>query len=264
MSFSSALYPGELIIHDTTPEEVHAPPKGMSRGLDLSLKGPEGYAGVADSFPSDLLIDPSEFEPRIKELEERKSRLSDLSLLEGLPCKDQNGTNLCWANGPTHCTEIIRLLQGQSMIIISPASVAGPVNGFRNQGGWGKEALDQIISHGAVPVDKWPANAISKQYYTEENKQLAMNYRVIEWVELEPRNMQQLASLLLRRIPVAVGYNWWSHEITAVDAVWLDGALAIRIRNSWGMGWGDKGFSILQGSKAKADDQVAPRVAIAA
>jgi C1A family cysteine protease len=46
--------------------------------------------------------------------------------------------------------------------------------------------------------------------------------------------------------------------------VGLDGTHAIRIRNSWGMGWGSQGYGILQGAKMRADDAVSPRSAIAA
>lgn len=264
MAFTSKLYPGEKIIHDTSPADWEVTPAGMSKGLELARRGPEGYAGVAEPFPDDLLIPMSEMEARIKEAEETKTRLSDIVDQAGLPCKDQNGTNYCWINAPTHCVEIVRCWQNQEMVILSPASAGGPIKGFRNEGGWGKEGLEFIIKNGLVPVDKWPANAIQRSYYTEENKQIALNYRVTEWTECRPRNIQQVASLLLRKIPGASGLNWWSHEVTYYEPVWIDGTLAIRIRNSWGMQWGTKGYSILQGSKMLPDDYVCPRVAVAA
>jgi len=90
-----------------------------------------------------------------------------------------------------------------------------------------------------------------------------MSYRITEWMELRPRNLEEHISLLLRNIPVAVGLNYWSHEVSDHDAVWLDGTVAVRFRNSWDMDWGDKGFAIRQGSKMYADDAVAPRVALA-
>lgn len=264
---SSPLYPGELVIGDTTPEHVTAEPAGMSRGLDLSSR-PHGYAygGVAEPFPADLLIPESEWQARIKEMEERKSRISDICIQGDLPCKDQNGTSQCWVNAPTHCIEIIRLVQNQEKVILSPSSVGGPVKNFRDPGGWGKEALEYGMAHGWCPVDKWPANAINRQYWTEENKQLALKYRQTEWWELRPRNTAELISCLLRRMPTAVGLNWWSHEVTYCDPVWLDGTVVCRIRNSWGMNWPSAnagGWSILQGSKMLPDDACAPRVAIA-
>lgn len=262
--FTSTLYPGEQVIHDSTAMDNIIVP-GMGRGLDLSLKGPFSYGASADDFPDELLVPDSEVEARIKEAEETKTRLSDLMNQAGLPCKNQQNTNYCWINAPTHCVEIIRVIQNQPMVILSPASVGGPMTNFQNVGGWGGPGLAGIFARGLCPVNKWPANAIDRSYWTEENKALALHYRQTEWWELKPRNLRQLVSLLLRRIPVAGGYNWWSHEITNYEPVWIDGAVAIRIRNSWGdvQAW-PNGYGILQGSKMLPDDQVAPRTAIAA
>lgn len=256
----------ELIINDSTPEHAYQPPVGQSMGLALELRGPDGYADVAESFPSNLLIDitdSSAMQARIQEMKDTKSRLSDLAIAAGLPCKDQNGTNYCWINAPTYCVETVRVVQNQPMVILSPASAGGPIKGYRNVGGWGKEGLEWIIAHGLVPVAQWPANAIDSRYNTTENKQLALKFRATEWWELKPRSKQELFSCLFHRIPIAVGYNWWRHEVTAVDPEWMDGELVLRIRNSWAMSWGDKGFGILQGSKMLPDDAVAPRTALA-
>ncbi|NBW16500.1 MAG: hypothetical protein EBR82_51815 [Caulobacteraceae bacterium] len=263
--FASQISIDEPIIHDYSREELQNPPPDCGRGLNLSLRGSGDYeyGDVADPFPASLLIPQSEWQARIQEMEASKSRLSDMIRLANLPPKDQASTNYCWINAPTHACEIVRLQQGQPMVILSPASAGAQITNYRNVGGWGKDGLQFIVDHGLVPVDKWPANAINPKYATPENLQLAKQYRVVEWTELKPRNLQQLMSMLLRRIPVAVGYNFWSHEVVAVDPVWIDGGPAIRIRNSW-KGWGDYGFGILQGSKALPDDAVAPRTANAA
>jgi len=263
MGFSSRLYPGETIIHETSPRSLYEPPDGYGAGLDLGLKGPFTYAATADPFPDELLVPESEWQARIQEMEELKTRLSDLSLQAELPCKNQQSTNYCWINAPTHCVEVARLVQNQPMVILSPASAGAPMTNFRNVGGWGGPGLEYIGQKGLVPVDKWPANAIDRKYWTEENKQVALQYRQSEWWELKPRNKAQLMSVLFRREVTAVGYNWWGHEVTAVEPVWLDGTAALRIRNSWGMEWGSKGFSILQGSKMLPDDAVAVRLVLA-
>lgn len=260
----SELLPNEFVINDETPQQI-TDPQNHGRGLELALRGPSDYeyGAVADPFPAELLIPQSEWQARIQEMEQDQSRLSDLIRLTKLPPKNQQQTNYCWINAPTHCCEIVRVQQNQPMVILSPASAGAQIMNYRNVGGWGKEGLEWIVSNGLVPVDKWPANAIDRQYSTAANKTLALSYRVDEWTELKPRSMPQLMSMLLRRIPVAVGYNWWSHEVTACDPVWLDGTAAIRIRNSWGP-WGDgNGFGIIQGSKCLPDDAVAPRTALA-
>lgn len=252
-----------FIIDDATPTDGLFP-KHRARGLDLSNR-PDGFAygGTAEPFPDELLVSRSEWQARIEEMQERKTRLSDRVDQAGLPCKDQQQTNYCWINAPTHCTEIVRSGQNQRPVILSPASAGAQITGYRNRGGWGKEGLEFIARSGLVPVEKWPANAIDRRYATPENLELALAYRVTEWWELEPRNLDHLISCLLRRIPVAVGYNWWGHEVTAYDPVWIDGAIGIRPRNSWGMGYGDRGYFVLQGNRMLPDDAVAPRVAIA-
>lgn len=264
MGFTSQLGTLEPIIHDYSPAALHDPGE-FGTGLDLGLRGPGDYeyGAAADPFPPELLIPMGEIQARIQEQEAQKTRLSDLIRLKQLPPKDQGRTNYCWINAPTHCAEIVRLKQNQPTVILSPASAGAQIKHYQNVGGWGREGLQWIVDHGLAPVDLWPANAIDSRYATPATIAAAMDYRIQEWTELKPRNMQQLASMLLRGIPVAVGMSWWQHEITACDAVWLDGSLAIRIRNSWA-NWGDYGFGILQGSRALPDDAVAPRTALAA
>ena len=270
-SFTSQLLPGERVFSDDVkhPKALFPGTKEHGRGLDLALRGPFGYAGVGapvEPFPSELLIPKSEWQARIKEQEETKTRLSDLIIQGQLPCKNQQNTNYCWINAPTHIVEVVRLVQNQQLVILSPASVGAPLTGYQNVGGWGGPAMVGIFKLGLCPTSVWPANAIDKKYNTPQNRELALNYRQTEWMELAPRNLDQLISCLLRRIPVAGGYNFWRHEVSVIDAIWLDGTVATRIRNSWGMDWptqGAGGWSVLQGSKMYPDDQVAPRVAIA-
>lgn len=254
-----------MIINDSTPSDILFP-RDLGRGLDLGLRGPEDYAygATADPFPASLLIPRSEWQARIQEREERGMTLRGRLKAAGWKVKDQQRTNYCWINAPTASLEITRIAQNQRPVVLSPASGGGPIKGFRNVGGWGKEALEWIVERGLVPVDRWPANAIDRSYYTAENQSLALNYRVVEWWELQPRNLDQLISCLLRGIPIPVGYSWWSHEVTAVDPLWLDGTVAIWIANSWGEGWGENGFGAIQGSRMLPDDAVAPRTAIPA
>lgn len=262
---STLIHKDELIINDEFEVET---PADQSTGLHLAMRTtPYGEISAAPPFPSELIIPPSEYQPRIQEMTELKTFLSQRILNFNLPCKDQQQTNYCWINAPTHCVEITRLTQNQPMVILSPASAGAQIKNFKNVGGWGQEGLEWIVEHGLYPVDMWPANANSpsdRKYMTAAGKAAALDYRVTEWWELRPKNMAQLISCLLRRIPVAVGYDWWGHEVTAVDAIWLDGTVAIRIRNSWGMSWGNKGFSVLQGNKMIPADAVCARVAVAA
>ena len=169
----------------------------------------------------------------------------------------------CWVNSPTYAVEVVRLVQNQKMVLLSPASAGAQIKHYRNEGGWGKEALQWISDRGLVPVDQWPANAIDPKFATDENLRLAKDYRCTEWWELSTDDMQEIWSCLLLDIPVCVGLSWWRHEVTYIDVDWIDGDIAIVFRNSWGTSYGNNGYSILQGQRMYPDDAVAPRQAVA-
>lgn len=264
---SSKLYDNEIVINDENYEKyVQEGIDGNNgRGLRVEMRGTADYAydGYASPFSNSLLIDPSDYQAIIEEQEEQKSRISDLITLQKLPSKDQKQTNYCWIFAPTHCVEICRLQQNQTVVDLSPASVGAKIKSYRNVGGWGKEGLEGIIKWGCYPTSLWPATAIDRKYDTAAGQQEALKYRIDEWIECIPRNKAQMISMLLRRKPGAAGLNWWGHEVTFCECIWLDGQVAIRFRNSWGAGYGSNGFSVLQGSKILADDLVFPMTALA-
>lgn len=269
MGWSSELYADEPIMNDDPSTAMVGDVSGRGTGLDLSSRGTVefGYGAAAVPFPPELLIPEHEWQARIKEMEERKTRLSDYMTAFNLPMKNQKSLNYCWVFAPVHCLEVVRLMMGQRNAIgrpvsLSPASVGAQIKGFRNVGGWGKEALEWMSVRGVTPSELWPDTSLERKYLTEAAKEAAKGYVVDEWMELRPRNKAEQVSMLLRRIPIAIGQNHWQHEIMGVDPVWLDGDVAMRIRNQW-EGWGVNGFGIQQGSKMLADDAVCPRTALA-
>src|SRR5512135_3181123 len=110
------------IIDDSTPDRLLFP-RFFGRGYDPSLKTADGYRGVADSFPASMLIPRAEWQARIEERVALKAQLSDLCDQANLPCLNQEQTNYCWCNGPTYCSEVVRAIQGQWVVPLSPASV---------------------------------------------------------------------------------------------------------------------------------------------
>lgn len=174
----------------------------------------------------------------------------------------------CWANGPTHALEICRLIQGQKLVRLSPASVAAPLTGFRNVGGWGAKALDYIVKHGVCPVSLWPPNAISRKYDTEASRAERQKYRVTHWYDVvTTQNMsarerfERLATMLLLGYPCSVAYNWWGHLVCAVDLVLLnDGKFGVFCHNS-GAGRDAQGFTVLSESRGAPDECLAPHIA---
>jgi hypothetical protein len=264
------------VINDETPDDVLFPSdKAFGRIAD-NRPNPGLCANVLGAaliqFPQALLIPRSEWQARIKEREERGWTVRAKIAQAGLPALNQASTNFCWANGPVTACETMRAIAGQKSVRLSSASVACRINGYRNEGGWGQDAIEFLATFGAVPEDRWPNAAIDRKYSTDDNLREAMKYRVTRWCELVPGNLDELISMLLNDKPIAVGYNWWSHEVCAVDPAWVDGEIAYWIRNSWGQ-WGSSvsygggpavsGFSLIQGSKMKADDAVCPMAVMA-
>jgi len=250
-----------FVIDDSTPGEFLAV---GARGLELPPPHARSYAGVAEPFPDELVIPRSEWQARIQELEQRGATIRDLADRGGIGVKDQQQTNYCWINAPTFCVELARGLQGQPYVPLSPASAGAQIKGYRNVGGWGREGLEWIVANGVAPVSQWPANAIDRRYATPDTLANAKTYRIDEWWVLDDKSLDQTISCVLRGHPVAVGYNWWSHEVTAVGAKWIDGAVALEIANSWGAQWGDNGYGVIQGDRMTPDDAVTPRTALIA
>jgi hypothetical protein len=250
-----------MVIGDDTPEH-HYLRDDEARGLELSRRArsarpdEHAYGGLADPFPSELLIDESAAMAMIQERKERKVTNRDRAEQCGVKQKNQAQTNFCWVNAPTHCVEIVKAFQCGFYEELSAASVACKINGFRNEGGWGKDALEFMIKSGIVPARLWPNAAISRQYDTQANWELAKDNIVVEWWECRPRTLQEVWSVLLRGFPGAGGYNWWSHEITNYDPEIKDGKIVILCRNQWI----SQDWLILEGRKAEPDDFVAPRL----
>lgn len=240
----------ELIINDENYKQYLVGFRGYY-GMWLSDEDRRTAKGFGDlGIP---LIPEREWDEVIDMLEKSQATIRQLSLARGLECLDQGSSNYCWVNAPTHCCEIARLVETGRVFSYSPASAGAPIKGFRNVGGWGSQALDYFLEYGLNETVDWPANAIDRRYYTTENQQKKLAHKTLERYVLN--SWEERGSCILAGIPTADGYNWWSHEVTGVGIV--KGSHDLRIRNSWGMSWSDKGFALLSGSRKQADDSVA-------
>lgn len=236
------------------------------RGYNPRDYGAAPYGSFAAPFPREFYIDSSEWSERIEALDKTKSQPFHHKKLAGFESLDQGRTNYCWINAPVQACHYVRAIQGLVHVPLSPASVGAKIKNFRNVGGWGSQGLEYLKKYGAVPQSMWPANAIDRRYDTNATMEIRAKYRVVESYELPDRSFHALVSCLLRGWPVAVGYNWWRHEVLACGLHIRGGDpesdTVVEIDNSWGTNWGDNGHGILVRSKATPDDAVAARVMI--
>ncbi len=261
-----ATYQGRYVIDEQEADRIAGKhPLGRAKGYVARDYSAFPENSFADPFPLPL-IPWSEMPERIKDMDRIKGWPKDHKELSGFDSLDQNGTNYCWINAPTQCVHYVRAIQGEKHVPLSPASVGAKIKNYKNVGGWGSQGLQYMREHGTAPQSMWPANAINRKYDTAECQQERLKYVVDEWWELKPNNFQQLCTCLLLGYPVAIGLNWWSHEVTACKLV-LRGSdpeddMLTDIDNSWGKGWEDNGHGLLVRSKATPDDAVVPRVVI--
>jgi hypothetical protein len=214
--------------------------------------------------PFDLpLIPQSERQARLDAQIEAKAQLSDVRNRGNggapIPSRDQNGKGYCWAHSSTSAALIVRAVAGEPYADLSAYAVACVIKGYRDEGGWGAESLEFIAERGIPTSQFWPQQSMSRANDKPETWANAAQHKFTEWMDLEPRNKDQLVTCLLSGIPVVVDFNWWSHSVCAIDLVSLN-PFRIRIWNSWGDSWSENGTGILEGQRAIPDGQIAPRV----
>jgi hypothetical protein len=133
--------------------------------------------------------------------------------------------------------------------------------------------LEFAVKNGIPSEEVWP-NFDTTKSWNQDIAANALKYRVIEeWSELSDDvwdrdlTFDQKMTLLLSNVPVINDYMWWGHAVCSYDAVELNPNLDLMDpnrwgsydRNSWGDGYGDQGFFVVQGRKAIPDNAVAPR-----
>lgn len=183
----------------------------------------------------------------------------------------RNGTVLisgnCWGHSTVGCVQAQRALANQPYVPLSAYMVCAIIKRGRNEGGWCGLSAKFLREVGVCSQALWPQGDRNTQRDTAEVRADAGKRKVVEdWVDLtrsvydQNLSFDMVITCLLSRIPVAGDFNWWSHSVLLCDPVEVEsGSFGIRMRNSWGDNWGDRGFSVLRGGKANTDGAVAVR-----
>lgn len=268
MSYVSTLRPGDLILDDNQQKRLLAEMRSGTYGTGYEPRdySVDGYGSVGEPMPESLLIPRSEWPDRIEALEKEGRTTTDICKARRLWFKNQGQLPYCWIFCVAHAVEVLRAVQGQGMVSLSPASVGGPVTGYVKRGGWPTKGLEYVVKHGFVPSSMWPDTAVDRRYQTAEADATRRNYSVTEWYDI-PANISKrqrfdyVASLVLRNIPVPVAHMHLRHAMLAVDLVrQANGRYALRERNSWG----NHKSTMLIDETFGVDEACAPRVATAA
>jgi hypothetical protein len=275
--------PGELVINDSTPAHLYMEPvvdgDKKSHGLIPRnyLTHPQGCYAAAPALAVDFpLIPRSEWSDRIKEKVATKSQLSDIRLKGNaggvIPSLDQNGKGYCWAHSSTGSVMMLRATMNEPYVPLSAYAVACIIKGYRDEGGWGAESLDFIMNKGVPSQALWPQQSMSQSNDKPETWANALLHKVTAgFVDLSAAQydrkltFDQVGTLLLSNVPVVADFNWWSHSVCLLDLVEISsGSFGVRLLNSWGDSWSDRGMGTLEGNKAIPDGAVAPRTTLPA
>jgi hypothetical protein len=252
---------GYLLINDTNYQQ-HVTEISDGRFGDRRLGGclPRrtafGECSVAAPMPESMLIPRSEWPDRIRQKDAEKTWVKDTCAR--IPCMDQDGLNYCHAYGPVMAAMCHRLVQNQPHVMLSAESIGGPVTGWRNDGAWPEDDLQQMVKYGACPasmMDKPWSRTPSKWDEAWETERL--KYRVVEWLDgqIERKTFDAAMTMALQNLPGAAGFTWWGHEVAyCLHAQDLGrGKFAIGGRNSWGADYGEDGFFYLEEGKGTPD-----------
>ena len=253
-----------IILDDSTPDHVVYPP-GCGRGAvqrDYSIQPTEVFAS-----PDEIdLIPRSEWSARIKEMEEQKSRVSDIINAVGIKPMTQGNSNYCWAHSTVNAVRAVRAINNQPAIDLSAFAVASTIKNGRNQGGWCGLSAEFLRERGVPSTEFWPQGDFRGRW-TEKVAENASQHVVTEdFLDMQRQawdrdlTFDQTMTALLRRWPLALDFEWWGHSVCGLDPVEPEpGSFGFLIWNSW-KGWGDNGMAIIRGNKTRTMGAVAIRV----
>ncbi len=253
-----------MIVDDSTDLSKLRTSDGRGYILRPADEPPQGFMAPFD-VP---LIPEAEWPDLIADMNRTKSSLLDLCDEAGVPPDHQGQTNFCAPYSVVDTVRILRVVQNQPVVKLSAASVAAPLNSYRNTGNWCSRSLAYLVQHGIDRLDHWPQNYYADgRYFRQDRVEIRQAYNVTEWYDGAKDKalaFRQMMTCLLRRIPCSSAHMWMSHAITPAKPLYdpKSRQFGFKARNS-GYLRDRTGHTVIMGARAYPDEFVAPRVAVA-
>lgn len=212
------------IIDDSNWQNFVVPNDGRCSETGLLLDADRGFEGVGSDLvrpvPPELVIPEREWPEWIERQERTKSSLQHLATAAGPIWLNQSTSWYCWFYTVTHNLMLLRLVQGERPIRLSPESGAGPIKNYRKQGGMTTEGMRWVAEHGIADTTAWPwenHHQANNRRYFAASRENAKLHRVPGWWRC--RTFEEKFSLLLRNIPVSDAYLWMGHAMCSIRGV---------------------------------------------
>jgi hypothetical protein len=228
---------------------------------DYSVHPPEMF-----DPPSEMpLLEEAEIDARIAEQERAQSSLQHILSWDAT---DQNGNGYCWCYSSCGALQAARTLMNAPFVRLNCHSLAAVIKKGRDQGGWCGESAKGLREIGVASFEFWKEHSRDLSQYNDACKaNMALHKMVEGWVDVtknmydQQLTLRQIDSLAVCNVPMAWDFNWWGHSVMGGRVINVEaGSRGRMIRNSWGQGWGDKGWSVLRGGKAVPDSAIAVRL----
>lgn len=193
---------------------------------------------------------------RIKEKTAKKTWVTDRCDQLGLVAKDQSNSNYCWGHAPIKGIEIRRIMQGDSLLVLSAFWLCSYIKRGRNNGGSGIEALQYLNDVGVPREDLWPPMKFRGAWEEQPLKTNAAKHLVPLFWDIDPSDKEAIETAVIADFPVTVGVPAWGHEVLLTFLRYDDqrDKISMGFDNSWGASWGTNGRGILSGAKERLDE----------
>ena len=257
----------ELIVIDDSNYLKYANkcPDGQSMGLiprDYAAR-PVGYYsdyGIKP-FPDAMLISRAEWADRLAIQKKNLSRQIDVRNRgdkgKPIPALDQNGKGYCWAHSTVTSMRLLRAAMNEPFADLSAYAIACVIKNYANQGGYNAQSVKFAAERGCPTSALWPMQSMDRKLKDDPKVwENAAKYKITEWYDLEPGDLDQFVSAMLHGMFGPGDYNWWGHSVGTMGLESIGTtteSLVSWILNSWGTSWSQNGAGQLKGRKAIPD-----------